>query len=419
MHLTLREGAGATQTGRLGLITQEVGKRHPGHNGEGPHRRGSPRSQVNAHEADPMPDDNNHKLDDIRQEIDSIDAALVDALNRRAGLAAEIGKLKGRDNRPFFTPERERAIYEKLAEINEGPLQRRQLVCIFREIISAARALEKPLNVAYWGPPGTFTHLAAIQTFGGSTTFQPQESIQDSFMAVEHGDADYGVVPVENSVAGVVPETLDMFPQTKVKICAETYVPIHHHLVTTAKSLDDIQRIYAGPQPGGQCKRWLRANVPNAEVIETVPTARAAERALADPNGAAIANRLGAETVGIPILVEHIEDNPHNRTRFLVVGYNEPAKTGRDKTSLMFNLRHRPGELYHALGALFEEGVNLMMIESRPAARTTFEYIFYCDCVGHRSDKNMQLAIARLKECALETTILGSYPCVDPLEAVG
>jgi chorismate mutase/prephenate dehydratase len=363
-----------------------------------------------------MPEKESKKLEAIRTEIDAIDASMVETLNRRAALAAEIGKLKGRDKHPFFTPEREREIYAKLSEINAGPLQKRQLVSIFREIISAARALEKPLHVAFWGPSGTFTHLAAIQTFGGSTTFEAQDSIQDSFLAVEHGDADYGVVPVENSVAGVVPETLDMFPQTRVKICAETYVPIHHHLVSTVRELGDIQRVYAGPQPVGQCKRWLRANLPSAGIVEMTPTSRAAERALDDPHGAAIANKLGAETVGIPILVEHIEDNPHNRTRFLIVGYNEPAKTGADKTSLMFNLRHRPGELYHALGALYQEGVNLMMIESRPAARATFEYIFYCDCIGHRSDQAMQAAIARLKECALETTILGSYPCVDPLE---
>jgi chorismate mutase / prephenate dehydratase len=218
------------------------------------------------------------------------------------------------------------------------------------------------------------------------------------------------VVPVENSVAGVVPETLDMFPQTNVKICAETYVPIHHHLVSVSETLEGIRRVYAGPQPAQQCKRWLRMNLPLAEVIETVPTARAAHRALDDPEGAAIANRLGAETIRIPIVSEHIEDNPHNRTRFLVIGYNEPARTGDDKTSLMFNLRNRPGELYKALGAFDREGVNLMMIESRPAQRATFEYIFYCDCSGHRTDEPLQRAIESLKTCALETTILGSYP---------
>ncbi|MBC8064539.1 MAG: prephenate dehydratase [Chlorobia bacterium] len=362
-----------------------------------------------------MSDEPIRPLDDIRHDIDTIDRDLVEILNRRASLAKEVGRIKGRDQKPYFTPERERQIYKRLEQENPGPLQTRQLVGIFREIISAARAAEKPLVAAYWGPPGTFTHVASIQTFGTSTTFEPQDSISDVFTSVEHGKADYGVVPVENSVAGVVPETLDMFPQTNVKICAELYVPIQHHLVTVAEELSQIERVYAGPQPSQQCKRWLKTNLPKATIIETVPTAKAAERALVDPQGAAIANRLGAATVGIPILVENLQDNPGNRTRFLVIGYNEPAKTGNDKTSLMFNLRNRPGELYRALGAFDTEGVNLMMIESRPAQRATFEYIFYCDCSGHRTDVSLQKAIETLKGYALETVILGSYPYVEPL----
>ncbi len=364
-----------------------------------------------------MSDETIRPLDEIRVDIDSLDRELVELLNRRVSLAQEVGRVKGRDQKPYFTPERERQIYQRLEQENPGPLQSRQLVGIFREIISAARAAEKPLVAAYWGPPGTFTHVAAIQTFGTSTTFDAQDSISDVFTAVEHGKADYGVVPVENSVAGVVPETLDMFPQTNVKICAELYVPIQHHLVTTAESLDAIERVYAGPQPGQQCKRWLKGHLPKATIIETVPTAKAAQQALDDPQGAAIANRLGAQTVGIPILVENLQDNPGNRTRFLVIGYNEPAKTGNDKTSLMFNLRNRPGELYRALGAFDTEGVNLMMIESRPAQRATFEYIFYCDCSGHRNDLPLQKGIETLKGYALETVILGSYPYVEPLGA--
>ena len=357
-----------------------------------------------------MSDDSLRPLDAIRADIDRIDSELTRLLNERAGLAIEVGKVKGLDQRPFFTPERERQIYERLRETNPGPLQARQLIAIYREIISAARAAEQPLKVAYWGPSGTFTHMASLQTFGASTEFVPQESIPDVFLAVEHGTCDYGVAPIENSTAGVVPETLDMFPQTNVKICAETNVSIHHHLLSRCESLEQIQRVYAGPQPANQCKRWLRANLPTAEIIETVPTAKAAERALEDPHGAAIGNKLTAETYAIPALLEHIEDNPHNRTRFIVVGYNEPAKTTSDKTSLMFNLRNRPGELYRALGAFVDHGVNLMMIESRPAQRATFEYIFYCDCSGHRSDAHLKSAIDALKALTLETTILGSYP---------
>ena len=353
-------------------------------------------------------------LDEIRKDIDLIDQELVTLLSRRTDLAIEVGKIKGRDGKPFFTPERERAIYERLSAINPGPLLPKQLKSIYREIISAAIAAEKPLTVAYWGPPGTYTNMAALQTFGGSTNLAAQDTISDVFKAVENNKADYGVVPVENSVAGVVPETLDMFPQTNVKICAETYVAIDHHLVSTLTDLDKIKTVYAGPQPGAQCKRWLKMNVPAAEIVEMAPTSKAAQAALEDPTGAAIANTLGAEMVGIPILQEHIADNPQNRTRFLVIGYNEPVKTGRDKTSIMFNLRNRPGELYRALEAMYEHGVNLMMIESRPAPRASFEYIFYTDCAGHRTDDNLVAAINRLKGQALETTVLGSYPLAEP-----
>jgi chorismate mutase / prephenate dehydratase len=357
--------------------------------------------------------DSPRPLEEIRKDIDAIDSDLVRTLNRRVELAMEVGRTKGIDNKPFFTPERERAIFEKLSTINPGPLLPKQLKAIFREIISAARAAEKPMVVAYWGPSGTYTNMASIQTFGMSTNFVAYDSISDVFLAVEHGNADYGVLPVENSVAGVVPETLDMFPQTNVKICAETYVAIHHQLVSIAPDLQSIKRVFAGPQPAAQCKRWLRMNLPNAEIIEVMPTAKAAQRALEDPESAAIANVLGAEMVGIPILEEHIADNPQNRTRFLVIGYNEPVKTGRDKTSVMFNLRNRPGELYRALEAFYEHGVNLMMIESRPAPRASFEYIFYADCSGHRTDDHLIAALTKLKTMALETTVLGSYPLVE------
>jgi chorismate mutase/prephenate dehydratase len=354
--------------------------------------------------------DSQRDLETIRKEIDALDDKLVELLSRRAELAQEVGRVKDRADKPFFTPERERQIYERLSQANPGPLQSRQLLAIFREIISAARTAEKPLAVAYWGPQGTFTNLAAIQTFGGSTEFLPKESIPDVFLAVEHGEADYGVAPIENSTAGVVPETLDMFPQTNVKICAETFVPIHHHLLSHARTTGEVRRVYAGPQPASQCRRWLRANLPGAEVVETAPTTRAVERAAQDPEGAAIGNLLSSEISGLPVLLEQIEDNPHNRTRFIVIGYNEPQPTGRDKTSVMFSLRNRPGELYRALGAFVQHGVNLSMIESRPAQRATFEYIFYCDCDGHRSSEDLRAAIEQLRSSALETTILGSYP---------
>lgn len=353
---------------------------------------------------------NDRQIPEIREEIDKIDSELVRILNRRAELAQEIGRAKGETEAPFFTPERERQIYERIREMNPGPLTPTQLRAVFVEIISAARAAERRLRIAFWGPEGTFTHAAARATFGVSSDLFGYDTISEVFLAVEHGKADYGVVPVENSVAGIVPETLDMFPQTNVRICSEVYIPIAHHLVGNCSDIQKIERIYAGPQPGSQCRRWLRIHAPSATLIDCVPTARAVAQAAGDPQGAAIANRLAAELNGVPIVSEHIEDNPNNRTRFWVIGYNEPAKTGRDKTSLMFSLRNRPGELYRALGAFENKGVNLLMIESRPGQRTSFEYIFFVDCEGHRTDNNFIEAVNSLRQSALETTVLGSYP---------
>lgn len=352
-------------------------------------------------------------LNRIRAEIDVVDAEIVRLLNRRSVLAQEIGKLKGKDGKPFFTPERERSVYERLQALNKGPLLDHQLKSVYREIISAARALEMPLKCAYWGPEGSFSHMAAIATFGESSEFVSRGSISDVFLAIEHGEADYGVVPVENSLAGVVPETLDMFPQTNAKICAEKYVPIDHNLLSTASSLNEVERIYAGPQPLHQCRKWLQENVPHAMIIEVTPTSLAAQKAKEDPKGAAIANTMAAEINAVPILARHIQDSSQNRTRFLVIGFNEPSKTGRDKTSLMFNLRNEPGQLYRALGSLVNHNVNLLMIESRPAKNSSFEYLFFIDCVGHREDENMKAAIKDLGTLAMETVLLGSYPSAE------
>jgi chorismate mutase/prephenate dehydratase len=347
-------------------------------------------------------------LGKIRQDIDEIDQSLIQLLSRRAELAIEIGNIKGQGGKPFFTPEREREIFDSLDKTNPGPLQTKQLTSIFREIISAARAAEKPLVAAYWGPPGTFTHQAAARTFGESSTLVAADSIEEVFRAVEHGRADYGVAPIENSVAGVVPETLDLFANTSVKICSETYIPIHHHLVTTCETLSEIERVYTGPQPEHQCRGWLRQHLPHAQIVGIAPTSKAAMAALEDPHGSAIANSMAAELIGIPILFEHIEDNALNQTRFIVVGFNQPARTGKDKTSLMFSLGNRPGELYRALGAFDRAGVNLMMIESRRAR--SFDYNFFLDCVGHRTDPAVEAALAELRNLSSDVSILGSYP---------
>jgi len=350
------------------------------------------------------------KLESIRNEIDTIDREIVTLLSRRADLAIEVGKLKGRDGKPFFTPERERQIFESLATLNKGPLQTQQLVSIFREIISAARAAEKPLRIAYWGPAGSFTHLAAERTFGKSSDYEAREDIPDVFQAVERGHCDYGAVPVENSLAGFVPETVDQFPLTNVRICAETYLPVHHHLLSLAPDIGSIKTIYAGPQPSRQCKRWLSANLPGVQILEVMPTSRAAQLATEEPTTAAIGNSYTAELLGLPVLAEHIEDNRQNQTRFLIIGYNEPNRTGRDKTTMMFNLRNKPGELYKSLAVFADRGIDLMRIETRPTQRTPFEQIFYLDCRCHKTDAVFLEALEDLRSHSLDLNVLGSYP---------
>lgn len=358
--------------------------------------------------------DDSRSLDLIRHDIDSMDRQIIDLLDRRAMLAQEVGRVKGLDGRPFFTPERERQIFAKLEAARTEALGSHHLKNIYREIISAARDAERPLTISFWGPEGTFSEMAAIETFGSSARRLPVASITEVFLAVEHRQADYGVAPIENSTAGVVPETLDMFPQTNVKICAECFLAVNHHLGSVANSLGEIKRVYAGPQPAGQCRRWLAEHLPHAEIIDVVPTAAAAHKALNDPEGAAIANRYCIENLGLGFLAEHIEDHSQNRTRFIVLGPNEPEPTGQDKTSLMFNLRNKPGELYKVLGAFERHQVNLMMIESRPAPRAAFEYIFYVDLGGHRKNENVAAAVEAIRHIALETVILGSYPSTDP-----
>ncbi len=349
-------------------------------------------------------------LPDWRKEIDRIDAEVLASLNRRAELAQQIGHAKSHTRSHYFTPEREQNVFKRLLELNQGPLDGTAVRAVYREIISACRALEKPLSVAFLGPEGTFSHLASIARFGTSSQFVPTESIADVFSQVERNVADYGIVPVENSWAGVIPETLDTFMNSNLRVVSEVYQPIAHNLLSHCARLEDIKCLYTHFQPLAQCKQWLTNHLPGIEKIEASSTVRAAEMAAADPTGAAIATSLAAERNNLPILCEHIEDNPSNRTRFLVLGYNEPEPTGRDKTSLTFSVHNRAGELVHALNAFEKYDVNLTMIESRPTKTAAWQYVFYIDVQGHTCDASVTKAINLLKEHSLFVRVLGSYP---------
>ncbi|NLI01340.1 MAG: prephenate dehydratase [Chthonomonadales bacterium] len=352
-------------------------------------------------------------VSDLRKEIDRIDERIVELLNRRAELALEIGTHKAHTKSPYFTPERERAVVKRLVAASKGPLPADALRAVYREVISACRALEKPLAIAYLGPAGTFSHQAAITRFGSSAMLQACDAIPDIFAQVERGASDYGVVPVENSLAGVIPETLDTFTQSNVRVVSELFVPIVHNLATRCGDLDQVRRLYTHPQPLAQCRQWIRAHLPNAEIVEASSTVRAAQAAAAEDGAAALCPALAAEITGLPILVEHTEDNPSNRTRFLVLGYNEPEPTGRDKTSVMFSVHHRAGALFRAMAAFEKYDVNLTMIESRPAKMAVWEYVFYVDVQGHIRDDNVARALSLLKEQTLFLTVLGSYPAAE------
>ena len=349
-------------------------------------------------------------LPEWRKEIDRIDEQVLELLNRRAELAQHIGHAKSRTRSHYFTPEREHIVFDRLFSLNKGPLENRAVRGVYREIISACRALEKPLAVAFLGPEGTFSHLASIAKFGSMSAFVPTESIAEVFSQVERNAADYGIVPVENSWAGVVPETLDTFMNSNLRVVSEVYQNITHNLLTHCEDLEQVKRLYTHFQPLAQCRQWLRNHLPNVETIEASSTVRAAEMAAEDTESAAIATTLAAERTGLPILCQHIEDNPTNRTRFLVLGYNEPEPTGKDKTSLIFSVHNKSGQLVQALNAFEKYDVNMTMIESRPNKTAAWEYLFYIDVQGHHKDLSVTKALDLLREQSLFVRVLGSYP---------
>lgn len=349
-------------------------------------------------------------ISDIRNRIDEIDAKLVEMINERARCAEEIGRLKNTGAKSIFAPERERQVLAGVLRNNRGPLSDKTMSAIFREVISACRALEKPITAAYLGPAGSYSHIASILKFGESTEFIPANTIPDVFSAVEHKEANYGVVPVENSTEGIVNHTLDMFLLSDLRICAEIYAPISHNLLSCGTELSQIKRVYSRPEAIAQCRNWLATHLPGVEILEVSSTAKGARMCEGYPTSAAVASSLAAKEYGLNIVAEGIEDNPHNKTRFLVVGYSRPEPSGKDKTSIVFSVPHKAGSLYHALTVFDQEHINLTMIESRPTKQMPWEYIFFVDCQGHEKDENIQAALKKLSEMALFTRVLGSYP---------
>ena len=329
-------------------------------------------------------------LDRLRRDLKVTDRKIVRLLNERALLSMKIGRDKAKKGLDVFDACQEAKLFAYLKQVNEAMLPEKYLKAIFREIISASRALQKPVTVAFLGPHATFSHLAAQSYFGTSTSFVPQATIFHVFDEVEKGRVQWGVVPVENSLEGSVNLTLDQLMSSPLKIRAEIFLRISHCLLAPGKRIDRVRRVYSVPQVLAQCQGWLRNNLPRCTFAESESTAAAARSVGKDKDGAAIGSRLAAATYGLNILSEAIEDNSSNTTRFLVMGEGETKMTGMDKTSVIFGTPHVPGALYHALEPFVERRINLMKIESYPLKERLWEYLFFVDFSGHVDDPGNQ-----------------------------
>ena len=350
-------------------------------------------------------------LDEIRKRIDTIDKQLLDLLSQRADLVHEVGLIKKRDNLQIYAPDREEALLRKLVEMNEGRLPEKSIRSIYREIMSAALALEEDLKIAYLGPEGTWTHQAAIKKFGHSVNYTPHASFADVFDDVARRRTDYGVVPIENSTEGAVSHTLDLFVDSPLRICAQILLRIDNNLLA-AISREEVRTLYSHPQVFGQCKNWILRNLPDADLVEVSSTTKAAHLAHenASEGAAALGGRLAAELAGLEVLDEAIQDRATNTTRFLVIGEKTCPPTGNDRTSILFSVHDRPGSLVAALKAFDSFEINMSKIESPPSKQKDWEYIFYVDLAGHCENEQVSSALEELeKHCSL-VKLLGSYP---------
>jgi chorismate mutase/prephenate dehydratase len=353
------------------------------------------------------PDD---KLKPLREKIDSIDAQILDLLNQRARVAQEVGHVKAETNAPVFRPEREAQVLRSVAERNPGPLVGSDIQTIFREVMSACRALEKRVVVAYLGPAGTFSEQAVYQQFGHAVDAIPCASFDEVFRATEAGTAEFGVVPIENSSEGVVNRTLDLLLQTTLTISGEVSIQVRHSLMTASGNMEQVKTICAHSQALAQCQVWLNQNYPNIERVAVASNAEAARMAGEDPSVAAIASEIAGKNYNLQVVKANVQDDPHNRTRFAVIGRLQTSSSGKDQTSLVLSVQNKAGAVYNLLAPLAKHGVSMTRFESRPARMGTWEYYFYVDVEGHLQDEKVANALAELKDNAAFFKVLGSYP---------
>jgi chorismate mutase/prephenate dehydratase len=355
----------------------------------------------------------------LRTQIDKLDVQLVKLINERASHAAEIGRLKNEQGTEVFTPAREEEVIKNAVEAHQkvkGILDEATIKAVFREIMSGSRALQQRLKIAYLGPEFSYSYLAAVERFGQAVDMLAVDSIATVFEQVNRGDANLGVVPIDNTTDGRIADTLDMFIRLpQLRICAEIRLRVRHNLVASCEP-GEVRRIYSKPQAISQCRNWIRKNYPFALVKDVGSTTFAAQLAREEKGAAAIANRQAAVNYGLRILFPDIEDSPSNETRFVVIGYQKAERTAHDKTSVMFRVSHAPGALVDALEVFRQAKINLTWIESFPVQPTGTgkpQYMFFVDFEGHAEDTKIAKTLKALQEHCAEMTVLGSYPVAE------
>lgn len=351
------------------------------------------------------------ELSKHRAAIDAIDERIVQLLNERAARARAIGELKG--GAPAYRPEREAQVLRHVSAAGKGPLAPDRVAAVFSEIISACRALEQPMTVAYLGPEGTFSEMAVVKHFGRAVQGSPAASIDEAFRRVESKMAQNAVVPVENSTEGAIGRTLDLLLTTPLKICGEVVLRVRQNLLSVSGTMESYARVYSHAQSLAQCHAWLGQNLPGAERVPVSSNAEAARRATAEADACAIAPEIAAERYGLKVVARSIEDDPRNMTRFLVLGSDDAGATGRDRTSIVMSAPNRPGAVHELISPFAHHGVSMSRIESRPARTGQWEYLFYVDLEGHASESRLAQALAELREKAPFVKVFGSYPAAD------
>jgi chorismate mutase/prephenate dehydratase len=353
--------------------------------------------------------DHSDDLSRLRREIDELDKRIVELVSQRARVVIEVGKAKRADGTAIYSPQREQEVFKRIAKLNTGPLPQKALQAMYRELMSGSYALETPLPIAYLGPEGSFSHLAAQRKFGASVEYRPVADIRAVFDEVTKGHCGLGIVPVENSIGGGVLDTLDAFIGAHVYICAEALVEIHHNLLAKCAP-EKIKVIASKPEVFAQCRNWLSSTFGQVQLVPVASSARAAEMAATEEGLAAIGSTLAAQLYRLKIVFANIEDNPNNMTRFFVISRSPAERTGKDKTAMMFTTAHKVGALAKVLNVFARHGINLTNIDTRPSKRRNWEYYFFVDAEGHCQAENFAKALGQAAKYCGDLHVLGSFP---------